>query len=183
MGGPQSTNQKLVRARGPQNRNPAAFDQTRCLRTFASGICPEWQIMGQDRSVRQKSVRANDPIRTNKMKGAFSLNSLLLGTVRPPENQNLVDLPSHIWYTDAHAKQASTELFEDRLNDYRGALWVAPTRKEAVTQSDTRRRQSEMCQISVFYFSFAKHRPHSIWKCTRISWNNYCCNVFVVFSS
>ena len=35
--------------------------------------------------VREKSVRANGPIKQNKMKGAFSLNNLLVGTVRPPE--------------------------------------------------------------------------------------------------
>ena len=61
------------------------LDQMKCSRTFECGICPEWQRMGQDRSFRAKSVRANDPIKPNKMKGAFSLNNLLPGTVRPPE--------------------------------------------------------------------------------------------------
>ena len=41
--------------------------------------------MGQGRSVREKSVRANAPIKKKKMKGAFSLNNLLVGTVWPPE--------------------------------------------------------------------------------------------------
>ena len=34
---------------------------------------------------REKSVRANGPIKMKEMKGAFSLNNLLVGTVRPPE--------------------------------------------------------------------------------------------------
>ena len=33
----------------------------------------------------EKSVRANDPIQIKKMKGAFSLNNPLVGSVRPPE--------------------------------------------------------------------------------------------------
>ena len=82
---PQSADQKSVRARGPQNWNPEAFDQTRCSRTFECRICLEWQRIGRDGSVREKNVRANDPIKTNRMKGTFSLNHLLLGTVRPPE--------------------------------------------------------------------------------------------------
>ena len=41
--------------------------------------------MGQGRSVREKSVRANGPKKMKKMKGAFSLNDLFVGTVRPPE--------------------------------------------------------------------------------------------------
>ena len=32
MGGPQSTDKKFVRARGPQNWNPEVFDQTMCSR-------------------------------------------------------------------------------------------------------------------------------------------------------
>ena len=42
---------------------------------------------GQERRVRAKSVRANDPIKKNKMKGAFSLNNLyFFGAVRPLAN-------------------------------------------------------------------------------------------------
>ena len=33
VGRPQSAKQKLVRARGPQNRNPELFNQTSCSRT------------------------------------------------------------------------------------------------------------------------------------------------------
>ena len=33
----------------------------------------------QGRSVREKSVRGNDPIKMKKMNGAFSLNNLFLG--------------------------------------------------------------------------------------------------------
>ena len=52
---------------------------------LACRICPEQQRIGQGRSVQEKSLRANDPIKTKKMKGALSLNNLLVGTVRPPE--------------------------------------------------------------------------------------------------
>ena len=51
----------------------------------ACRISPESQRTGQGRSVREKSVRANDPMQKNKMKGAFSLNNPLVGTARPPE--------------------------------------------------------------------------------------------------
>ena len=81
----QSAKKKSVRARGPQNCKPDMFDQTRCLRTFECRICPESQRIGQDRCVREKSVRANGPTKTNKVKGTFSLNNLVVGTVRPPE--------------------------------------------------------------------------------------------------
>ena len=43
------------------------------------------QRIGQGRSVREKRVRANDPIKMKKIKGAFSLNNLFVGTVRPPD--------------------------------------------------------------------------------------------------
>ena len=42
------------------------FHQTRCSRTFACRICPEQQRAGQGRSVREKSVRANSPIKIKK---------------------------------------------------------------------------------------------------------------------
>ena len=86
LGRPQSADKKFVRARGPRNWNPEAFDQTRCSRIFASRICPEKQRNGQGRSVREKSVRANDPIKMKKIKGAFSLNNPFVGTVRPPDS-------------------------------------------------------------------------------------------------
>ena len=41
MGRPQSADKTFVRARGPKSRNPEAFDQTRCSRTFACRSCPE----------------------------------------------------------------------------------------------------------------------------------------------
>ena len=85
MGRPQSADQKFVRARGPQNWNPEVFDQTRCSRTFDCRIWPEWQRIGRAGSVREKSVRANDPTKMKKIKGAFSLNNLLVGTARPPD--------------------------------------------------------------------------------------------------
>ena len=77
MGRPHSADKKFVRARGPQNWNPKVFDQTRCSRILYG------------RSVREKSVRANDPIQIKKMKGAVSLNNPLVGTVRPPDEMAL----------------------------------------------------------------------------------------------
>ena len=67
------------------NLNLEVFEQTRRLRTLECRICPDCQGIGRDRSVREKCVRANNPIKTNKMKGAFSLNNILLGTVWPPD--------------------------------------------------------------------------------------------------
>ena len=59
---------------------------TRCSITFACRICSESLSIGQGRSVREKSVRANGPIKMKRMKGAFSLNNRLVGAVRPPES-------------------------------------------------------------------------------------------------
>ena len=60
--------------------DPDVFDQTRRSRTSECRNCPEIQRTGQDRSVREKSVRANDPLKTNKIKEALS--NLLVGTVQ-----------------------------------------------------------------------------------------------------
>ena len=68
---PESADKKFVRARGPQNWNPEVFDQTMCSRTFACKICPEWQRICQGRSVREKSVRANDPLKWRNEGGIF----------------------------------------------------------------------------------------------------------------
>ena len=37
----------------------------------------------------KKGVRTNGPIKMKKMKGAFSLNNLLVGTVWPPDHGNI----------------------------------------------------------------------------------------------
>ena len=50
-----------------------------------------------DLSVREKSVQANGSIKTNKMKGAFSLNNLLPGTVRPPEQGRVTRLRTPVF--------------------------------------------------------------------------------------
>ena len=47
------------------------FDQTRGVREPLNvAFCPERQRSGQDRAVLEKSMRANDPITTNKIGGA-----------------------------------------------------------------------------------------------------------------
>ena len=64
---------------------PRSVRPNEVFENLACRICPEEQRIGQGRSVREKGVRANDPIKTKEMKGAFSLNNLLASTVRPPE--------------------------------------------------------------------------------------------------
>ena len=65
------------------------FEQTSCSRTLSGKICTEYQRICQGRSVREKSFRANGPIQKKKIKGAFSSNSLLVGTVRPPDSNRV----------------------------------------------------------------------------------------------
>ena len=45
----------------------------------------EFALNNRELVIRGKSVRANGPIKMKKMKGAFFLNNLLVGTVRPPD--------------------------------------------------------------------------------------------------
>ena len=45
--------------------------QRGCSRTFECRTYPEWQRMGQDSSVREKRVRANDPIKWATWRGHF----------------------------------------------------------------------------------------------------------------
>ena len=67
------------------------FPGTLFLGTFFSYF--RWFFSLWDRSVREKSVRANGPTKIDKIKGgiflwtkgAFSLNKLLVGTVQPPK--------------------------------------------------------------------------------------------------
>ena len=56
----------LFEQEAPNIGTPEVFDQTRCSRTFACRICPEYQRTGQGRSVQEKIVRANDPIKMKK---------------------------------------------------------------------------------------------------------------------
>ena len=42
------------------------------------------ELVKAERSFQEKSVRANDPIKWKKIKGAFSLHNLLVGIVLPP---------------------------------------------------------------------------------------------------
>ena len=62
MGGPQSADKKSVRAAGPRDWNPDVFDQARCSRILRAEFALNNRGMGQGRSVREKSVRANGPI-------------------------------------------------------------------------------------------------------------------------
>ena len=64
---------------------PRSVRPNEVFENLACRICPEYQRIGQGRSVREKSVRANDPIKMKEIKGAFSLNSLFVGTVQPPD--------------------------------------------------------------------------------------------------
>ena len=88
MGRLQSANPKFARARGPQNQNPAVFDQTRCARTFE---CIEFALNDTENWSRRTCSRKEcsskrSRSQMNKMKGALeSVNVLLVGTVRPPE--------------------------------------------------------------------------------------------------
>ena len=61
---------------------PRSVRPNEVFENLASRICPEKQRIGQGRSVREKSVRANDPIKMKKIKGAFSLNNLFVGTAK-----------------------------------------------------------------------------------------------------
>ena len=88
MGGPQSADKKFVWARGPQNWNPEVFDQTRCSRILRVEVA----LNNRELVKGEKSVRANDNIKMKEMKGAFSLNKLLVGTVRPPDLSKLIHL-------------------------------------------------------------------------------------------
>ena len=72
---------------------------------LASRICPEKQRIGQGRSVREKSVRANDTIKMKKIKGAFSLNNLFVGTVRPPEKSDALPIFCRPHSTSLEAKE------------------------------------------------------------------------------
>ena len=65
--GPRSADKKFARARGPQIWNPEVFDQTRCSR------------------ILRVVFALNSPTKMKQMKEAFSLNHLLVGTLRPPE--------------------------------------------------------------------------------------------------
>ena len=77
--------QKVCSSKRPPKLEPRSVRPNEVFENLASRICPEKQRIGQGRSVREKSVRANDPIKMKKIKGAFSLNTLFVGTVRPPE--------------------------------------------------------------------------------------------------
>ena len=78
--------QKVCSSKRPPKLEPRSVRPNEVFENLTSRICPEKQRIGSGGSVREKSVRANDPIRMTKIKGAFSLNNLFVGTVRPPEH-------------------------------------------------------------------------------------------------
>ena len=77
--------QKVCSSKRPPKLEPRSVRPNEVFENLACRIAPEKQRTGQGRSVREKSVRANDPIQIKKIKGAFSLNNRLLGTPRPPD--------------------------------------------------------------------------------------------------
>ena len=92
MGRPQSADKKFVRARGPQNWNPESVRPNEVYvrePLHVLGVALNNRELLKAEGVRVKSVRAKGPIKMKKMKGAFSLNNLLVGTVRPPDSDNL----------------------------------------------------------------------------------------------
>ena len=88
VGRPQSADKMFVRARGPQNWNPEVFDQTRCSRTLQVELALNNRELVKAEVFDKKSVRANGPIEMKRMKGAFSLNCDVIGTLRPPDSEN-----------------------------------------------------------------------------------------------
>ena len=79
---------KVCSSKRPPKLEPRSVRPKEVFENLACRLCHEEQGIGQGRSVREKGVRANDPIKMNEMKGAFSLNNLLVGTVRPPHSRD-----------------------------------------------------------------------------------------------
>ena len=77
--------QKVCSSKRPPKLEPGSVRANEVFENLACRVAPETQRTGQGRSVREKSVRANDPIQIKKIKGAFSLNNSLVGTPRPPD--------------------------------------------------------------------------------------------------
>ena len=63
--------QKVCSSKRPPKLEPRSVRPNEVFENLASRICPEKQRIGQGRSVREKSVRANDPIKMKKLRGHF----------------------------------------------------------------------------------------------------------------
>ena len=86
MGRPQIADKKLFEQEAPKIGTQKCSTKPRCSRILHVEFALSNRELVKTEVFQEKSVRANDPIKMKEMKGAFSLNNLLLGTVRPPDS-------------------------------------------------------------------------------------------------
>ena len=85
LGRLQNADKKSVRARGPRNWNPEVFDQTRCSRILHVEFALSSSDLVKAEVFAKRVFEETTPMKMKEMQGAFSLNNLLVGTVRPPD--------------------------------------------------------------------------------------------------